>query len=154
METEAIDVGDPRVFDASVLSSVLPRFVGREHDAPAANSDRDATLDDDLGQADTRHVARGDQAGQQVKTAIGGSPGARVEHPAGLVGIARVGRHDRVRPVQPVREGSNLDPGTDVARDEVALEDDDEADHGCRQHTRPARVAPNGLAARDARLDM
>ncbi len=43
---------DPRVLDAAVAVAPFPHRFRLEHDAAALDADRDAVLDDDLGEAD------------------------------------------------------------------------------------------------------
>ena len=143
VHAEPFDERHPGVFDPAVVGAALPAFVGCQDDTTAADADGDALVDDDLGQPDPGHVAGGDQPGQQVQATVRSVPCRRVEHAFGFPRLSGVGRHDHADAGQPIRDvdvdghASTLDAGADVAGGEVALEDDEQSDHRCRQHTRP-----------------
>ena len=52
MHAEAGHERDPRILDAAVAVAPFPHRLRLEHDAAALDADRDAVVDDDLGEAD------------------------------------------------------------------------------------------------------
>ena len=160
MDAEPLDERHSGILDAAVVGAALPPFVGREHDAPALDADRDAVVDDHLGQADPGHVAGGDQPGQQVQPAVRGVPGRRVEDPFGFPRLS--GSGDMTVPMRVNGTGCRRRTvtGQPLTPEPMSLEvkwrwkTTNSPITGAASTHAPARIEPNGLAARDARLEM
>lgn len=104
MAAEARDPGDARVLDTGVVLAALPALVGGEDDAAALDAAGDAlVVEEDLRQADAGDVALGDQSGQQVQGAVGGTAGGGVENAFRLVRLT--GQGDITMPLRTRRYG-------------------------------------------------
>ena len=147
VQAERRDPRDARVLDAGVAGAALPARVGLEHDAAPLDADRHAVLEHHLGQPDARDVARRHEPRQQAQRAVRRAAGRGVEHALGLVRIA-VGRHHHPRARQHERNRHPLTPEPICVDTKCRWKAMNSATAGAASTQAPARIAPNGFAAR------
>ncbi len=147
VQAERRDPGHARVLDAGVAGAALPARVGLEHDAAPLDADRHAVLEHHLRQPDARDVARRHEPRQQAERAVRGTAGRGVEHALGLVRVA-VGRHHHPRARELERNRHPLTPDPICVDTKCRWKATNSATAGAASTHAPARIAPNGFAAR------